>query len=683
MKTTNQLEEELNYFTKRSPNSHKGHFGHLAIIAGSDQMLGAAILAAKAAFATGVGYVSLITVNTFKEPLQLQLPELMVYTVATKNGQISLSAFNDIKTYCEEKKVSVIAIGPGLGQSLELKALIEKIIFDFAAKTGHKVVVDADAINQIDGKKCKRFPEGQMVLTPHPGEFNRLCDPINVSYNELDRVELATRAQEWTKQIILLKGHKTVVAGKGKQYINQTGNPSMATAGSGDVLTGIIGSMLAQGLTTFKSACLSSYLHGKGGDSAHEELGIGLQASDIISHCKKCLGQYEQVNIDNWHKNFQDLNEELEKLIGFHCFDEKKVAQTLANPALFSIGFEKEKGKGYLYGQQLARYRQNLFNLLDLEIRKKYFLLKCNFFDLAKQLAYFLKLEHPIVESNLEDVIDIGMGHSVYLVTEKGGKKAVVKEVDKKHPKVYYNLLEALKWPTLDIDYIENELGQWIISEYLVGDMLTESNIKHVINNNFIIKLAQQAACADMFGRGDRHLENYIWSNNNIYPVDISYLFWPENEEWVNRYIKGGQSEYCVIVAATNKIEQKQYKELFWNHYSNTMFELVDKKEQLYNLIENYYKNGDALRFKAYINRVIDKPEVYIEKQIKGYEQAFNIFLKRFKYKKKLEKKAHENPAFVENHPLMKMYHDSNQDRLTAFFLMEYHRREEEVIKFL
>ena len=125
------------------------------------------------------------------------------------------------------------------------------------------------------------------------------------------------------------------------------------------------------------------------------------------------------------------------------------------------------------------------------------------------------------------------------------------------------------------------------------------------------------------------------------------------------------------------------YMQLFWEIYEKTIAELIEKKETLYTVIDRYYKNGDGLRFKAYVNRVLTNPATYITKQKKGYNAAYKVFEKWFKYKKKLEKKAKENPAFVQAHPLIKMYHDSNQYRLTAFFLVEYHHRDKEIVNFL
>lgn len=381
------------------------------------------------------------------------------------------------------------------------------------------------------------------------------------------------------------------------------------------------------------------------------------------------------MNTVAWQNNVNALNDELTLLPGFECFDEKKILQTLANPALFSIGFEKEKGQGYLYGQDLATQRQQLFNLLDESAKKQYFLDKCSFLNLNQSLTSFLKLKKDITVDDIQSVKDIGMGHSVYWVTSQTGHHAVVKEVDKKHPKVYYNVLAVMGFSTLSIDYIENELGQWIISEYLDGQMLTESNLETVFSETCLMLMAQQAACADVLGRGDRHLENYIWANNTIYPVDISYLFWPENEVWVERYIEGGQSEYCLLILARTEELKTHYKNLFWDSYHNTIQSCVENKHALYDVLEHYYEKGDALRFKAYLNRVLDKPDTYIKQQKKRYNRAFDCFVDRYHLKKKLEKKAQENPAFVQTHPLLKMYHDSNQNRLTAFFLVDYHQR--------
>ena len=292
MSTETNPERLLKKLVNREKNTHKGDYGHLALIAGSEQMLGAAILAAKAAFASGVGLVSLLTVDSVSEPLQLKLPELMVYPLKTKNGLLSQDALVEIKQYCDDKKVTVIGIGPGLGRSDDIANLVNKIIFDFAAQKSLPVVVDADAITQLNADKCQYYPEEKMILTPHPGEFNYLCKSINMIYDENQRKKQAKLAQSFLRQVLLLKGHESIVATKKTVFINSTGNPAMATAGSGDVLTGIIASLLAQGLTTIDAACLGCYLHGKSGDIAAKHVGIGLCASDLIDYCRQYLGEY-------------------------------------------------------------------------------------------------------------------------------------------------------------------------------------------------------------------------------------------------------------------------------------------------------------------------------------------------------------------------------------------------------
>lgn len=285
------LDALLKHISTRDVQAHKGNFGHLVIIAGSEAMIGAAILAAKAAFATGVGYVSLLTVNTFKKPLQLELPEVMVYGLPTDDGAISIDAFDDIIDYIKKKKVDTIAIGPGLGRHKTTTDLINKIIFNYCINSSIKLVIDADALTAVDAQRLHTYPDEQMVLTPHSGEFNQLCRPINLVYHPDHRERCAKEAQAWTKQIIVLKGHQSIVASKKDSYINSTGNPSMATAGVGDVLTGMIASVACQGISLFDSACLGCYIHGKAGDIANKTVGIGLTASDIIATCRSIMGE--------------------------------------------------------------------------------------------------------------------------------------------------------------------------------------------------------------------------------------------------------------------------------------------------------------------------------------------------------------------------------------------------------
>lgn len=255
-------------FNRRGKFAHKGHFGHLAIIGGSEGMVGAATLATLAAMRSGVALTSVYTTDSGVNTVHAFVPEAMVKVA----GQ------GAIKVFPEEDKYSAFAVGPGLGVRVDTA----KHFAAWLNKVGKPVVVDADALNILSQFKewLDRLPKNT-ILTPHPAEFDRLFGPHTTS---LDRINTAVREAKKRKVIIVLKGAYTRIAcPDGSLYFNPTGNPGMATAGSGDALTGVIGSLLAQGFEPKTAALAGVWLHGTSGDLAAKEKGeVGMIARDII-----------------------------------------------------------------------------------------------------------------------------------------------------------------------------------------------------------------------------------------------------------------------------------------------------------------------------------------------------------------------------------------------------------------
>ncbi len=262
---------------QRKVNSHKGDFGHILIIAGSPRFSGAAALAAKAAIRAGSGLVTLgIPKSLNRAMIKIKPPEVMTLPLAeTRAGNLSLSAFKEIEKFI--RHIDVLVIGPGVSQDRSTQKLLRKVV----AKTNKPAVIDADGLNALCGHLD--ILKSQSILTPHPAEMARLTDK-SVKEIELKRITIAKTFTRYYNCILVLKGHHTIVAAPGHQcYINLTGNPGMATAGSGDVLSGMIGAFLGQGLKAFDAAKTAVYLHGLAGDiAAEKKTQISLIASDII-----------------------------------------------------------------------------------------------------------------------------------------------------------------------------------------------------------------------------------------------------------------------------------------------------------------------------------------------------------------------------------------------------------------
>lgn len=249
----------------RTQYSHKGTYGHALLIAGSEGKIGAGLLGVKACLRTGVGLVSARIPMTSVE-LAMAIPEAM-YSSETE----PLDSF------------TAIGIGPGLGQADDTANALKRLIVEAPVP----MVMDADALNILaENKTWMSFLHPKTILTPHPKEFERLFGPTS---NAFARLELQREMAMKFGIIIVLKGaHTTVAMPNGVIFFNTTGNPGMATAGSGDALTGIILSLLAQRYQPEEAACLGVYLHGLAGDLAAETMGQeAVIASDIIGHIGK------------------------------------------------------------------------------------------------------------------------------------------------------------------------------------------------------------------------------------------------------------------------------------------------------------------------------------------------------------------------------------------------------------
>ncbi|HHY91212.1 MAG TPA: NAD(P)H-hydrate dehydratase, partial [Clostridiales bacterium] len=264
----------------REKDTHKGTYGKICMIAGSVGMAGAAILAGKSALVSGAGLLKIAVPKAINDILQQKVPEAI--TVPLEESEKEFIHSEDAEKLLRVMKNSdVIAIGPGCGQGRQFHEIFH-VVLEHAVQP---VVMDADALNILskDVEMLSRL-RGPVVMSPHIAEMSRLTGK-DIQYIAQNRIEIASAfAQRWNCTVVL-KGARTVVAdGKGKIFINQTGNPGMATAGSGDVLTGLIAGLVAQGIAPVDAAVAAVYIHGSAGDRAAKRLGeYGLLAGDIAS----------------------------------------------------------------------------------------------------------------------------------------------------------------------------------------------------------------------------------------------------------------------------------------------------------------------------------------------------------------------------------------------------------------
>lgn len=266
-------------YRPRKRFSHKGNFGHALLVAGSYGKIGAAVLSAKACLRSGAGLLTCHLPKCGYEIMQTSLPEAMVMT--DFNSSFTTKVEDDLTRY------DAIGIGPGIGQASETKMMLRELFDSYR----NPMVIDADALNILGSQKdlLQMIPAGS-VLSPHPKEFERL---FGETPNDFDRIFLALQKAKELKIIIIVKGHHSFIATPdGKGFFNNTGNAGMATAGSGDVLTGILTGLLAQGYSSVETAILGVYLHGLAGDFAAEDISMeSMIAGDIIKYTGNAFKQ--------------------------------------------------------------------------------------------------------------------------------------------------------------------------------------------------------------------------------------------------------------------------------------------------------------------------------------------------------------------------------------------------------
>ena len=271
---------------ERPVSGHKGLFGRVLVVGGNDGMIGAPVLAGTAALRMGSGLVQIAVPRSIL-PYALSItPELIGLSLGKAAGKDQLLD--------AAEAADAIVIGPGLGQTPEAMDRLTRLV-----RLEKPMVVDADGLNLL--AKQKRWPtyfKAHAVLTPHPGEMNRLGKLIKwekTPSDEAGRIEIALAAAKPFRQVVVLKGDRTVVADPdGRVFVNDTGNSALSKAGSGDVLSGILGSLLGVKMDRFDAACAAVALHGIAGQKAGERLGLrSVLARDVIESIADAIKEYE------------------------------------------------------------------------------------------------------------------------------------------------------------------------------------------------------------------------------------------------------------------------------------------------------------------------------------------------------------------------------------------------------
>ena len=273
-------ESVLNILPDRDVNANKGDFGRILLLCGSRGFTGAAALAAMGALRTGAGLVYLGVPESIYAIEAIKLDEPVVFPLADEGGMLSDRSIGDIKGRLGT--MDAVLVGPGIGRSPGTRAVVTAVLESYQGP----VVLDADGINVLSGHRDvlrgRKYPT---ILTPHDKEFRRIGGDLSV-----DRIQAAESFACEMGVVLLLKGHETIITNGQQTYVNGTGNPGMAVGGCGDVLSGMIVSLLGQGIEALEAAAAAAWLHGKAGDVCAQELGqYGMLPTDMLRALPRLL----------------------------------------------------------------------------------------------------------------------------------------------------------------------------------------------------------------------------------------------------------------------------------------------------------------------------------------------------------------------------------------------------------
>jgi len=288
------------FLPKRDKDTQKKNYGHILVISGSPGMTGASSMVSQSAMRSGAGLITLGIPRSLNQILEMKLTEVMTLPLEeTSEGYLALGSLSAISDFIEERKIDLLVVGSGLGRNSETRDLVREILVSLDIPK----IIDADGINALEGHTdVLNKAKGDIVITPHPGEFSRVSG-IPVGDIQGDRIGVASDFAKRYNVICVLKGYQTVVTDGETVYINPTGNPGMATAGTGDVLVGMIAGFFSTILNQerknidllFDASLCGTFLHGLSGDWAEQEKGeISLIATDLIDKIPEAINSIQR-----------------------------------------------------------------------------------------------------------------------------------------------------------------------------------------------------------------------------------------------------------------------------------------------------------------------------------------------------------------------------------------------------
>lgn len=367
--------------------------------------------------------------------------------------------------------------------------------------------------------------------------------------------------------------------------------------------------------------------------------------------------------------------------LGFDEFSEDVIFSYLFNPEEFNFSFNRKRGEGVLYGIDHVFIRRMLFNNLPNFLRISLFKIKSAHHFIFDALQDHVHCPSVFLGSDwkcdITNVKDIGMGHSVYVVSVDS-ERWVVKRETTLFQSFYNHLLTLLNYKTFRSFSLSNDFGSWEISEFIGVNTLQDIIKTGTLSLSLGTQLAEHCCLGDVLGRGDRHFENYIVKNDTLYPLDVSILFWPDNESWVQRYLKAGMSEFSALYVDIQAPTMFEFHlKGFFETYITMFDRLVQKKEIVLDSIQRWDFSEEKKReYSTFITERLTNKD-YCLTQFKLFSESFTVLCKRQLHKRLLKKLMMNCPEVVLQAPLLKMYYYADRYRMSSFFLIDYLDRDE------
>jgi len=372
---------------------------------------------------------------------------------------------------------------------------------------------------------------------------------------------------------------------------------------------------------------------------------------------------------------------------GFTQFELRDICYYLLTDSKFNLSLNRPKGQGLLYGLTHANIRRSIFNELPFGVRKHVVAEKCRhfgIFDILNELPFFSE-DVEWDEEHIDDVQDIGMGHSVYHIRSIDSERQVVlKRESLPHQAYYCGLLRELNWPSF-FSYFKSFKGEtWALLQYL-GDL----NLGDYIKSGFVSdekgllrQLARHAALGDIMGRGDRHFENYMVCNDQLLPVDVSFLFWEGNESWLQKYVSAGMSEVTILDLFVEEDDFMEMFDYFLTEYDSCLDELFSQQNVIVKWTETFFQGfEESDKYAAFIAKNFSNLELFKMRYRRLYVHSFFDFQVRKFYKHLLAQIHSNDPESIAENERLKMYFLADQGRFSSFFLWDEYQ--EEIVRFI